>query len=71
MLVNLFLRMMEFYFIWIDFMQKPPPQKPYLGFGLGLRTVHYETILNERIMQWLCTVFRCPLAVATPSIGII
>ena len=39
---------MEFYFIWIDFMQKPPPQKPYLGFGLGLRTVHYETILNEK-----------------------
>lgn len=24
------------------------PQKPFLGFGLGLRTVHYETIINEK-----------------------
>jgi len=24
-----------------------PPKKAFLGFGLGLRTAHYETILNE------------------------
>lgn len=24
------------------------PERPYLGFGLGLRPTHYETILNER-----------------------
>jgi len=25
-----------------------PAQRPFLGFGLGLRTDHYETVLNER-----------------------
>jgi uncharacterized protein len=30
------------------------PQKPFLGFGLGLRTDHYETILEERPpIDWL------------------
>lgn len=24
-----------------------PPERPYLGFGLGLRPAHYETVLNE------------------------
>ena len=24
------------------------PQKPYLGFGLGLRTEHYDTVINEK-----------------------
>lgn len=24
-----------------------PPDRPYLGFGLGLRPTHYETVLNE------------------------
>lgn len=29
-------------------------KKPYLGFGLGLRTEHYETILNEKpSIDWL------------------
>jgi len=23
-------------------------QKPYLGFGLGLRTDHYQTIIDEK-----------------------
>lgn len=26
----------------------PTPQRPYLGYGLGLRKDHYETILSER-----------------------
>jgi len=30
------------------------PQKPYLGFGLGLRPDHYEAILNEQpAVDWL------------------
>ena len=24
------------------------PERPYLGFGLGLRPTHYETILNDQ-----------------------
>lgn len=30
------------------FMTLKPMEKPYLGFGLGLRTDHYETIINEK-----------------------
>jgi uncharacterized protein (UPF0276 family) len=29
-------------------MSLTPQQKPYLGFGLGLRTDHYETVINEK-----------------------
>lgn len=29
-------------------MSQTSPAKPYLGFGLGLRTEHYETVLNEK-----------------------
>jgi hypothetical protein len=29
------------------------PERPYLGFGLGLRPTHYETILNESpVVDW-------------------
>ena len=28
--------------------------RPYLGYGLGLRTAHYQTLLNERPqIDWL------------------
>lgn len=29
-------------------MTSPSAQKPYLGFGLGLRTEHYQAVINEK-----------------------
>lgn len=35
-------------------MSAPSLTRPYLGYGLGLRTVHYQTLLNERPrIDWL------------------